>query len=107
MMERTAAQTAALTAELRIVVRQAEKLVAALAEDRNEAMSELKIRGSEMLEAAKVRLSGIEEQLQLLKQTAGVAADEYGRENPWTVVVAGAALGLLLAHWLSSPSDVE
>ena len=46
MMERTAAQTAALAEELRNVMRQAEKLVVALSEDRDAALIELRERMS-------------------------------------------------------------
>ena len=42
MLERTAAQSAALAEELRNVVRQAEKLLIALGEDREEALVELR-----------------------------------------------------------------
>jgi len=102
MMERTAAQTAALAEELRNVMLQAEKLVVALSEDRDEALVELRERMSVALAEGKKRLADFEEQARLLKDTAGRAADQFVRENPWTAVGVGAALGLILGSWLAS-----
>jgi len=102
MMERTAAQTAALAEELRNVMLQAEKLVVALSEDRDEALVELRERMSVALAEGKKRLADFEEQARLLKDTAGRAADQFVRENPWTTVGVGAALGLILGSWLAS-----
>ena len=102
MMERTAAQTAALAEELRNVMLQAEKLVVALSEDRDEALVQLRERMSVALAEGKKRLADFEEQARLLKDTAGRAADQFVRENPWTSVGVGAALGLILGSWLAS-----
>jgi len=102
MLERTAAQSAALAEELRNVVRQAEKLVVALTEDREEAMVELRERMSVALTEAKQRLGEFEDQARKLTDTAGAALDDYVRENPWTAVGISAALGLLLGSWLAS-----
>ena len=102
MMERTAAQTAALAEELRNVMRQAEKLVIALSEDKDEALIELREGMSVALSEGKQRLADIEDQARLLKDTAGRAADQFVRENPWTAVGAGAAIGLILGSWLAS-----
>lgn len=107
MLERTAAQSAALAEELRNVVRQAEKLVMALGEDREEALTELREHVSVAVAEAKKRLSDFEEQARRFKDTAGAAVDGYVRENPWTVVGISAALGLLLGSWLASDSDSE
>ena len=102
MMERTAQQSAALAQELRNVMRQAEKLVTALAEDRDEALVGLRERLSVALDDGRKRLADMEKQARLLKDTAGRAADEFVRENPWTAVGVGAAIGLILGSWLAS-----
>ncbi len=102
MMERTAQQTAALAEEFRNVMRQAEKLVVALGEDREEALVELRERLSVAVTEGKKRLADIEEQARLFKDTAGRAADEFVRENPWTAVGLSAAIGLILGSWLAS-----
>ena len=102
MMERTAAETAALAEELRNVMHQAEKLVAALSEDRDQALIELRERMTAALAEARKRLADVEEQARLLKDTAGRAADQFVRENPWTAVGTAAAIGLILGSWLAS-----
>jgi ElaB/YqjD/DUF883 family membrane-anchored ribosome-binding protein len=107
MLERTAAQSAALAEELRNVVRQAEKLVVALGEDREEALIELREHVTVAVEEAKKRLADFEEQARRFKDTAGAAMDGYVRENPWTAIGIGAALGLLLGSWLASDADSE
>jgi len=107
MLERTAAQSAALAEELRNVVRQAEKLVTALSEDRAEAMVELRERVSAALGEAKKKLADFEVQARELKDTAGAAVDDYVQENPWTAVGFSAAIGLLLGSWLASDGGRE
>jgi len=102
MMERTAAQTAALAEELRNVVHQAEKLVVALSEDRDQALIELRERMSVALAEARKRLADFEEQARLLEDTAGRATNQFVRENPWTAVGVAAAVGLILGSWLAS-----
>jgi ElaB/YqjD/DUF883 family membrane-anchored ribosome-binding protein len=107
MLERTAAQSAALAEELRNVVRQAEKLLVALAEDREEALIELRGHVTVAVAEAKKRLADFEEHARRFKDTAGAAVDVYVRENPWTAVGVSAALGLLLGSWLASDGDSE
>jgi ElaB/YqjD/DUF883 family membrane-anchored ribosome-binding protein len=104
MMERTAAQSAALAEELRNVMRQAEKLVIALSEDREEALVQLRARVSVALAEGKKRLADFEEHALRFKDTAGAAVDEYVRENPWTAVGVSAAIGLILGSWLAADS---
>jgi ElaB/YqjD/DUF883 family membrane-anchored ribosome-binding protein len=107
MLERTAAQSAALAEELRNVVRQAEKLLIALGEDREEALSELRGHVTVAVAEAKKRLAEFEDQALRFKDTAGAALDVYVRENPWTAVGVSAAVGLLLGSWLASIGDSE
>ena len=105
MLERTAAQSAALAEELRNVLRQAEKLLVALGEDREEALIEVRERMSVALQEAKQRLASFEAQARKLKDTAGATVDEYVHENPWTAVGLGAAIGLLLGAWLAADGE--
>jgi ElaB/YqjD/DUF883 family membrane-anchored ribosome-binding protein len=104
MLERTAAQSAALAEELRNVVRQAEKLITAIGEDREEALSELRERLSVAVAEARQRLADFEENARRLKDSVGAAVDELVQENPWTAVGIGAALGLILGSWIASGS---
>jgi ElaB/YqjD/DUF883 family membrane-anchored ribosome-binding protein len=104
MLERTAAQSAALAEELRNVVRQAEKLITAIGEDREEALTELRERLSVAVAEARQRLADFEENARRLKDNVGAAVDELVQENPWTAVGIGAALGLILGSWIASGS---
>jgi ElaB/YqjD/DUF883 family membrane-anchored ribosome-binding protein len=102
MMERTAERGAALVDELRNVVVQAEALLQAVSEDKDEALSALRQRVYTAVDAAKVRLADLEKQAGVVAQRASVAAEAYTRENPWTVVGGATALGLLLGSLFTS-----
>jgi ElaB/YqjD/DUF883 family membrane-anchored ribosome-binding protein len=96
MMERTAERGAALVDELRNVVVQAEALLAAIGQDKDEALEALRERVYSAVDAAKVRLTELEKQASVVAQRASVAAEAYTRENPWTVAGGALALGLIL-----------
>jgi ElaB/YqjD/DUF883 family membrane-anchored ribosome-binding protein len=102
MLERTAAQSAALAEELRNVVRQAEKLIEAIGADRAEVLTEVRERLGVALSDAKVRLADFEEHAHRLGDNAGAAVDSFVQENPWTAVGIGTALGLILGSWITS-----
>lgn len=102
MLERTAAQGAALAEELRNVVRQAEKLILALSEDKEEALVEVRQRFAATLDEARQRLAEFEGRARQIKDTTGAAADAFVRDNPWTAVGIGAAVGLILGAWMAS-----
>ncbi len=96
MMERTAEQSAVLADELRKVVVQAEALLQALSEDKNEAVGVLKERVRGSLDAAKARLADVQTQAAVVAQRASNTAEAYVRENPWTVAGGALATGLML-----------
>jgi ElaB/YqjD/DUF883 family membrane-anchored ribosome-binding protein len=96
MMERTAEQSAVLADELRKVVGQAEALLQALAEDKNEAVGVLRERVRATVDTAKTRLGEIERQAAAMAQRASVTTQAYVRENPWTVAGGALATGLVL-----------
>jgi ElaB/YqjD/DUF883 family membrane-anchored ribosome-binding protein len=96
MMERTAERGAALVDELRNVVVQAEALLEALGQDKDEALEALRERVYSAVDAAKGRLADLEKQASVVAQRASVAAEAYTRENPWTVVGAALAVGLVV-----------
>jgi ElaB/YqjD/DUF883 family membrane-anchored ribosome-binding protein len=96
MMERTTEQSAVLADELRKVVGQAEALLQALAEDKNEAVGVLRERVRATVDTAKARLAEIERQAAAMAQRASVTTQAYVRENPWTVAGGALATGLVL-----------
>jgi ElaB/YqjD/DUF883 family membrane-anchored ribosome-binding protein len=96
MMERTAERSAALADELRNVVVQAEALLHAIAQDKDEAVGVLRERLNGTLTNAKARLGEFERQAGAMAQRASVASQAYVRENPWQVIGGAVATGLLL-----------
>jgi ElaB/YqjD/DUF883 family membrane-anchored ribosome-binding protein len=96
MMERTAEQSTLLADELRKVVSQAEALLQALSEDKNDAVGVLKERVRGSLDSAKARLADIEARASHVARRASVTAEAYVRENPWTVAGGALATGLVL-----------
>jgi ElaB/YqjD/DUF883 family membrane-anchored ribosome-binding protein len=96
MMERTAERGAALVDELRNVVIQAEALLEAIGQDKDEALTALRERVYGAVDAAKTRLADLEKQATVVAQRASVAAEAYTRENPWTIAGGATALGLVL-----------
>jgi ElaB/YqjD/DUF883 family membrane-anchored ribosome-binding protein len=96
MLERTTEQSAVLADELRKVVVQAEALLQALAEDKNDAVDVLRERVRSSLETAKTRLSEVEEQASAMARHASISTQAYVRENPWTVAGGALATGLML-----------
>ena len=59
-MERTAASSAALANELRIVLQQVEELVHAIGDDRDDALKAIRNRVSDTVGTARDRLADIE-----------------------------------------------
>lgn len=104
MLENTAASSAALAAELRNVVDQAEELLRAIGEDGSEAVSALRGRVHEAVDAAKSRLSDLEEQAAGVTKQAASAAEQFIRENPWATVGLAVGVGLLLGALLTRSS---
>jgi ElaB/YqjD/DUF883 family membrane-anchored ribosome-binding protein len=100
MMRRTAESGAALADQLRNVLQQAEELLHAIGDDRDEAVLILRDRVYTAVDSAKVYLADIERRAHQTTRRAAVAADGYVRDHPWTTVSVGAAVGLLLGSWL-------
>ena len=95
-MERTAASSAALANELRIVLQQVEELIHAIGDDRDDALKTIRNRVNDAVGTAKYRLADIEKRAQVGARRARTAVRAYARENPWTTLSIGAAAGLLL-----------
>ena len=95
-MERTAASSAALANELRIVLQQVEELVHAIGDDRDDALKAIRNRVSDTVGTARGRLADIEKRAHLSARRARTAARAYARDNPWTTLSIGAAVGLVL-----------
>jgi ElaB/YqjD/DUF883 family membrane-anchored ribosome-binding protein len=104
MLERTAAEGAALAKELRNVITQVEELVHALVEDRDAAVVAARDRMNSVMSTARGRLADIErttrrgaKKVRRAARGAVTSARDYATENPWTVASIGAAVGIVLA----------
>jgi ElaB/YqjD/DUF883 family membrane-anchored ribosome-binding protein len=102
MMEHTIESSAALAEELRNVVNQAEALLDAIGQDRDQALEALRERVHESIDTARARLAGLEEQAERATRSAAATAELWVRENPWTAVAIGASVGLLIGALLTS-----
>ena len=100
MLERTAAESAALADELRNVLHQVEELVHAVGEDRDAAVVAARDRMSGVLDSAKGRLADLERSATRKAKKLRKAANSYVSDNPWTALSIGAGIGLLLGALL-------
>lgn len=99
MAERVSAEQ--LVDDLTTVVRDAENLLRATAQQTGEKLGEARARAEESVRLAKERLAEIEEEaLQRAREFAG-EADEYVRGNPWAAVGIAAGVGVMLGLLLS------
>ena len=96
MMERTAASSAALADELRVVLHEVEELIHAIGEDRDDALKEIRNRVTDAVDSAKGRLADIERRTQRKARRIHTAARTYAGSHPWTTLSIGAAVGLVL-----------
>ena len=100
MLERTAAESAALADELRNVLHQVEELVHAVGEDRDAAVVAARDKMNGVLDSAKGRLADLERNTTRKAKRLHKNARNYVRDNPWTALSIGAGVGLLLGALL-------
>ncbi len=100
MLERTAAESAALADELRNVLHQVEELVHAVGEDRDAAVVAARDKMNGVIDSAKGRLTDLERIASRRAKKLRKAANSYVSDNPWTALSIGAGVGLLLGALL-------
>ncbi len=93
--------TATLKADLAAVMRDAEALIKASADQGGEKVGEARARIRESLEAARSRLLDVEQAALRQGEDAMLATEQYVRRNPWQSVGIAAGVGLLLGVLLS------
>lgn len=96
MSEMTATQKDKLMADLRLVMADAEALLAATAGEAGDSVAELRSRVQATL--AHARTSLIETQAAVVDKAkaAARATDEYVHDNPWKSIGVAAGVGLLV-----------
>lgn len=90
-----------LRAELKNLADTLEEVLNSSTDKSKEELGKLRSKAESVLKDSRVRLSNTSDAI--VKQTRETAAraDEYVRENPWTGVGIGAAVGLVVGVLLS------
>ena len=85
-----------LMEDLTMVVRDAEELLKATANQTGESISAVRAKATENLRVAKIRLAEAQEALMERAKLAAKQTDEYVHENPWKAAGIAAAAGVLV-----------
>lgn len=95
------ADTRRLMDDLRDVVADAERLMAATAADTGEHVRDARAKAAETLEQARARLTEIEAEVRDSAKRAADDADAYVRQHPWQAVGVAAAVGFVVGLLIS------
>lgn len=90
-----------LVADLKMVVADAEELLAATAHQTGEKVAALRERMQENLRAARHKLADAEEAVRLKTREVAKATDNYVHEHPWKSIGVAAGVGLLVGLLIS------
>lgn len=90
-----------LVADLKLVVADAEELLAATAHQTGEKVAALRERMQENLRAARHKLADAEEAVRLKTREVAKATDNYVHEHPWKSIGVAAGVGLLVGLLIS------
>lgn len=85
-----------LVADLKVVVSDAEELLAATAQSTGEKVAELRERLQENLRNARYRLADAEAAIRERTREVAKATDHYVHEHPWKAIGVAAGVGLLV-----------
>ena len=85
-----------LVADLKVVVSDAEELLAATAQQTGEKIAELRERMQTNLRLARLKLADAEAALRESTRQVAKATDHYVHENPWKAIGIAAGAGLLV-----------
>ena len=85
-----------LVADLRVVVSDAEELLAATASQTGERIAELRERMQTNLRLARIKLADAEAAVGESTRQMAKATDHYVHENPWKAIGIAAGAGLLV-----------
>ena len=93
--------------DLRLLATDMEQLLKATANNTGRQMSSVRARAQESLNAAKARVTDAQETAWAKACSASKVTGEYVRENPWQVLAAVAAAGLVVGFFLARPSGAD
>ena len=90
------ASTRTLIEDLRAVVAEAEKLIAASADDASERAGDLRHHATEAIGKARAKLGELEDDVAARAKAAADQAAKYVRDNPLQSVGVAAAVGIVI-----------
>jgi ElaB/YqjD/DUF883 family membrane-anchored ribosome-binding protein len=93
--------TAKLREDLAAVMRDAESLIRASADQGGEKMSEARAKIRESIEAAKARVREAEQAARQRGEDALHATEDYAKRNPWQAMGIAAGVGLVIGVLLA------
>lgn len=86
-----------LRAELKSLSDTLEEVLSSSGEKSKEELSKIRSKAEQALKQSRYRLGETGDAIAKQTRVAAARADEYVRENPWTGVGIGAAIGVVLA----------
>jgi ElaB/YqjD/DUF883 family membrane-anchored ribosome-binding protein len=95
-IDTAAAPKEKLVADLKLVVSDAEELLAATASQTGERIAELRDRMQTNLRMARLKLADAEAALRDSTRQVAKATDHYVHENPWKAIGIAAGAGLVV-----------
>ncbi|MBS0865656.1 DUF883 family protein [Enterobacter mori] len=90
-----------LRAELKSLADTLEEVLSSSADKSKEEVSKLRSKAEQALKESRYRLGETSDALAKQTREAAARADEYVRDNPWTGVGIGAAVGVVLGVLLT------
>jgi ElaB/YqjD/DUF883 family membrane-anchored ribosome-binding protein len=90
-----------LMADLKVVIRDAEELLANTGQQAGEGFKVAKEKIESSLKSAKAELANAQDLVIAKSKEAAQTADLYVKEHPWQAVGMGAALGVILGFLIS------
>ncbi len=101
MSQITVAHREKLMSDLKMVIADAEELLKLTAGEVGEKAAEMRTRVQARMEQAKSDLAAAQDIALGKARDAGMAADRYVHEQPWTAISIGVGVGLLLGMLIS------
>lgn len=101
MSQMTIAHREKLMSDLKTVIADAEELLKLTANEVGEKAAEMRTRVQARMEQAKSDLAAAQDIALTKARDAGMAADRYVHEQPWTAISIGVGVGLLLGMLIS------
>lgn len=93
--------------EVKSILAQAEELLRQAAGTTGVQAADLREKAMDLLEQVKAQTTILQEQAVQKAKEAGVATQEYVKENPWQAVGIAAGLGLLVGALLKGDSKAD